>query len=194
MFSSGHDCTSTSSASPYYVRLLSNVAIWVLRKVREDTMLTRTRFHFCSRLRRTGSVSISRLQFPAGSRCTSSCLSFLFVCLVSVGPCSGFLRNCSLGLPFLSIAGFSVYLMTSNLESCDENDDEVGVGVVQELVDEPGTTNGKKVRCISIHFLAKWGELWFLTADPMASVPMILTEHSERKNCWSFFKKRNRHE
>ena len=26
--------------------------------------------------------------------------------------------------------------------SCDEDDDEVGVGVVEELVDKPETTNG----------------------------------------------------
>ena len=47
---SGHDCTSKSSArSPRYC-LRVDIAIWVLRKVRVDTMLTRTRFHFCSRL------------------------------------------------------------------------------------------------------------------------------------------------
>ena len=34
-----------------------------------------------------------------------------------------------------------LYLLTSNTESCDE-DDDVGVGVVEELVDKPGTTNG----------------------------------------------------
>ena len=68
MFRSGHDCTSTSSArNPRYFRLQADVAIWVLRKVRVDTMLTRTWFHFCSRLhwrimRRTESVSISRLR------------------------------------------------------------------------------------------------------------------------------------
>ena len=30
----------------------------------------------------------------------------------------------------------------SNTESCDEDDDEVGGGVEEELVDRPGTTNG----------------------------------------------------
>ena len=35
-------------------------------------------------------------------------------------------------------------LLLSNTESCDEDDDEVGVGVVEEeLADKPGTTNGK---------------------------------------------------
>ena len=35
------------------------------------------------------------------------------------------------------------YLLTSNTESCDEDDGEVGEGVVEEeLADEPGTTNG----------------------------------------------------
>ena len=38
--------------------------------------------------------------------------------------------------------GFSVYLLSSNTESCDEDDDDVSVGVVKELVDKPGTTNG----------------------------------------------------
>ena len=33
-------------------------------------------------------------------------------------------------------------LLTSNTESCDQDDEEVGVGVVEELVDKPGTTNG----------------------------------------------------
>ena len=37
--------------------------------------------------------------------------------------------------------GFPVYLLT-NTESCDEDDEEVGVGVVEEHVDKPGTTNG----------------------------------------------------
>ena len=50
MFRSGHDCISTSSArSPRYFRLHADIATWVLRKVRVDSKLTRTRFHFCSR-------------------------------------------------------------------------------------------------------------------------------------------------
>ena len=28
------------------------------------------------------------------------------------------------------------------MESCDEDDDDVSVGVAEELVDTPGTTNG----------------------------------------------------
>ena len=55
------------------------------------------------------------------SLCTSSCPSFFFAFLVSAGPCSGFLRNFPLVLPILSVAGFSVYLLTSNTESCDED-------------------------------------------------------------------------
>ena len=35
---------------PCYFRLQADIAIWVLRKVRVDTMLTRTWLHFCSRL------------------------------------------------------------------------------------------------------------------------------------------------
>ena len=68
--------------------------------------------------------------------------SFIFILFsVSVGWCSGSLRSSSLVLPLLSGTGFSVYLLTLNTESCDE-DDDVRVGVVEELVDKPGTTNG----------------------------------------------------
>ena len=36
-----------------------------------------------------------------------------------------------------------MYLLTSNTESCDEDDGEVGEGVVgEELADKPGTANG----------------------------------------------------
>ena len=73
---------------------------------------------------------------------SSSSSSFWFVFSVSVGLCSGFPRISSLILPLLSSTGFSVYLLTSNAESCDEDDEEVGVGVVEELVEKPRTTNG----------------------------------------------------
>ena len=86
--------------------------------MRLDTVLTRTRFHFCSRLhwlfmRRTGSGSISRLKVSPWlyktaviyqifseilqpvrqimQSCTSSRPSCLFLFSVSVGFCSGFL-------------------------------------------------------------------------------------------------------
>ena len=67
MFRSGHDCISTSSArNPCHFRHQADITIWVLRKVRKDTVLTRTRFHFCSRplwkfMRRIGSVLTSSL-------------------------------------------------------------------------------------------------------------------------------------
>ena len=35
--------------------------------------------------------------------------------------------------------------------------------------------------------------MWFLTADPVVCIPMVLTEFPERKNCGSFFKKHDRH-
>ena len=53
-----------------------------------------------------------------------------------------FPRNSSLVSPLLSGTGFSLYLLTSHTESCDEDDDKARVGVAQELVDKPGTTNG----------------------------------------------------
>ena len=59
--------------------------------------------------------------------CTSSRPSFLFLFSVSVGLCRGFPRSSSLVLPLLSGTGFSMYLLTSNTDSCDEDDDDVGV-------------------------------------------------------------------
>ena len=48
-------------------------------------------------------------------------------------------------LPLLSGTGFSVYLL-SGTESCDEDDGEVGEGVVEEeLADKPGTTTGTQI-------------------------------------------------
>ena len=69
-------------------------------------------------------------------------LHFYFVFSVSVDLCSGFPRSSSLVLPLLSGTGFSVYLLTSNTASCDRDVEEVCVGVVQELIDKPGTTIG----------------------------------------------------
>ena len=52
-----------------------------------------------------------------------------------------------------------MYLLTSNTESSDE--DEVGVGVVEELVDKPGTTNGTEfqifLQSILLPFLVRCG-------------------------------------
>ena len=76
------------------------------------------------------------------SLCTSSRSPFLFLFSVTVCLCGGFPRSSSLVLPLLSGTGFSVYLLASNTESCDEEEDEVGVSVVEELVDKPGTADG----------------------------------------------------
>ena len=65
------------------------------------------------------------------------CLHFYCV-FVSADPRDGFLRDSSLIISLLSVAGFSMLITVS----CDEDDDEVGVGVVEELVDKPETTNG----------------------------------------------------
>ena len=75
------------------------------------------------------------------SLCTSCDSPFKFLFAVSVDSCSGSHRSSPLVLPLLSCTGFSVYLLTSNTESCDEDDGEVGEGVVEEeLADKPGTT------------------------------------------------------
>ena len=83
------------------------------------------------------------------SLCTSS-PSLLFVFSVSAVLCSGFPRISSLVLPPLSGTGGSVNLLPSNTESCDEDVEEVGVGVAEEHVDKPGTTNGTQDNLQSI--------------------------------------------
>ena len=90
-------------------------------------------------------------------------VSFIFIC--SVDLCIGFLRS-SLVLLLLTGTGFSVNLLTSNTESCDE-DDDVGVCVVEELVDKPGTTNGTQFEKLQSILLPFVGEMWFLTAGPV---------------------------
>ena len=48
---SGYDCTSTASArSPCYFRLQADITVWVFREMSVNAVLTRARFHFCSRL------------------------------------------------------------------------------------------------------------------------------------------------
>ena len=155
-------------------------------------------------MRRIGNVLILRRRFPHGSKellsstkfslnscsqsrkscnrslCTSSRPPFLFLFSVFVDLCSGFVRNSSLVLPLLSGTGFSVYLLTSNTESCDEDVEEVGVGVVEELIDKPGTTNGTLFDILqSIFSFALFGEMWFLTAGLVVSTPSILAELPE---------------
>ena len=120
IFRSGHDC---ASAFFFFLqeafRLQAENTIWVLRKVRENTVLTRTRFYCCSRLQMAvhemtwkfldfialggfprGSVEVlSSTKFSLNScqsgnsceksLCTSSDSSFLFLFSVSVDSCSG---------------------------------------------------------------------------------------------------------
>ena len=77
------------------------------------------------------------------SLCTSSDSPFIFWFSISVDSCSGSHRSSSPTLRLLSGTGFSVYLLTSNTESCDEDDGEAGEGVVEEeLADQPRTING----------------------------------------------------
>ena len=51
-----------------------------------------------------------------------------------------------------------------------------------------------KVRYIAINPFVSPDEMWFLTAGPVVSIPMILAWLSERKDCGCFFKKHKCHE
>ena len=101
------------------------------------------------------------------SLCTSFDSLFLFLFSVSVVSCNGSHRSSPLIVPLLSVTGCSVYLLTSDMESCDEDDGEVGVGVVEELVDKPGTTNGTYFDILQSILLPFFGEMWFLSAGPV---------------------------
>ena len=101
----------------------------------------------------------------------------------SVDSCSGSLRSPSLVLPLLSGAGFSVYLLTSNTESCEEDGDGVDEDVgEEELADIPGNTNGTQFDILQSLLFSISDEMWFLTAGPEVCIPMILTEFLEGKN------------
>ena len=72
-----------------------------------------------------------------------------------------------------------MYLLTSNTESCDEDVEEVGVDVIEEFVDKPGTTNGTQFHILQSILLPFFGEIWFLTAGPVVSIPMTIAELPE---------------
>ena len=76
-------------------------------------------------------------------------------------------------LPLLSGTGFSV--LTSSTESCDEDDEEVGVGVVEDLVDNQGPRMVHSLIFCN-QFFAIPDEMWFLTPGPVVCIPTILTE------------------
>ena len=50
-----------------------------------------------------------------------------------------------------------MYLLSSNTAFRDEDDDEVGVGVVEELVDKPGTTEWDILQSILLPFWVRCG-------------------------------------
>ena len=50
--------------------------------------------------------------------------------------------------------------ISSPLESCDEDDEEVSEGVVVDLADEPGTTNGTQFDVLQ-SILLPLCEMWF---------------------------------
>ena len=109
---------------------------------------------FCIRSPRRFSEVLSSSKFSlnscsqSGNSCEKSLYNssdspFIFLFSVPVDSCSGSPRRSSLVLPLLSGTRFSVCLLTSTTESCDEDDEEVGEGVVEEeLADKPRTTNG----------------------------------------------------
>ena len=169
---SGHDCTRTSSArSPCYFRLQADVTIWVLRKVCRHyaypnpvplflatPLVIHEKNWKCLDIQAQGiQVALKYYVHRPNSPSTPAAnpaihAIYLFVLLLIHHfyfrfrflwvSCSGFPCSSSLALPLLSCTGFSVYLLTSNTESCDEDDAKVDEGVVEELVDKPGTTNG----------------------------------------------------
>ena len=74
---------------------------------------------------------------------------------------------------FLSIdaagsgTGFSVYLLVSNTESCDEDDGEQGEGVVEEELADKQEPQMVHSSLFCNNSLAISDERWFLTAGPV---------------------------
>ena len=173
-----------SARSPYYFRQ-ADITIWVLRKVRLHTVLTRTRFHFYSRfrwkfMRWLGSVLTSLLWvfpkallkcfhqpnspwIPKANQAIHAIYLFVLLLIPQFDFCFRFLWIHAAGHTeaLHSYFHFSVYLLTSNTDSCDEDDGEVGEGVVEEeLADKPGKHKWYIVRKIAINSLAISDEMW----------------------------------
>ena len=104
----------------------------------------------------------------SGKSCTSSRPSFFFCFRLLLFYATG----CPVALHsyfhFFRVLDFSVYVLTSNTESCDEDGEEACVGVVEELVDKPG--NGPNIhkafacRCPSkkiCTFVGEWHRGYF---------------------------------
>ena len=74
---------------------------------------------------------------------------------------AGLPRSSPLKLPLLSGNGFSVFCWHQTRNPCDEDDGEVGEGVVEEeFADKPGTTNGTQLdilQSILLPFLMRRG-------------------------------------
>ena len=191
MFRSGHHCTSTSSArGPCYFGLQAYFTIRILRKVREHTVPTWTRFHVCSRLhwrfmrdelevsallcirsRRSSSEVLSSTKFSLNScsqlgnscdksLCTFSDSLFIFWFSVSVESCNGSPQALHSYFHFLLVLDFRCICWH-----------QIRNPVMKMMV----------VRYVAINSLAISEEMWFLTADPVVCIPMVVTEFPERK-------------
>ena len=101
-----------------------------------------------------------------------------------MGVCSEFHRSSSFvpstSLEFSPPLSSDTESLLADVDSCDEDDGEVGEGVVEEeLADKPETTIGTEfdmLQSILLPFLVRCG---FLTAGSVLSLPMILAELPE---------------
>ena len=193
IFRSGHDCTSTSSAwTPCCFLVHADITIWVLRKMRIYTVLTRTRFHFHSRLHWKliwKCLDFRALGFPK---------TLLLKCFHRPNSLCNPEANQAIHAVHLFVLlrvphfvlDFSVYLLTSNTKSCGEDDGEVRLGVVEEeLADKSGTTNGTSFdifQTILFPFLMKCG-FWPLVTwhkNPWSSQSFPKERTAGVSSCW----------
>ena len=114
----------------------------------------------------------------------------IFSLSVSVVSCSGSPRSSAFVPPLLSDTGASTSLFSvtesllADVDSCYEVDGEMHGGVVEEaLADIPGTIKWCIVRYIAINSLAISNEMWFLTAEPVVFIPMVLTWFTQWRHC-----------
>ena len=207
MFRSGHDWGR-------------DIAIWVLRKVRFYTVLTQTRFHFCSRLHwksmRWLGISLTSLLWVSPRLCWSTFINQILSEFLL--PIRQFMRYISLYffafLIYIFVFGFCGFMQRVSPKLFTRTSTSFLFWIFGVSVDIKygilwwrwwrsrcswgrtrwWTRNHKwfKVGYITkFNALAISDEMWFLTAGPVVCVPMVLTQLPQGKNCGNFFKKNN---
>ena len=85
---------------------------------------------------------------------------------IFAGSCDGLLHTVALELSLLVDAECSA--------SCNTDDGDAGVDELQELLEKPGTTIGKKFAVFALYSSAIFDDLWLLASGPLEGIPVVL--------------------